>query len=75
VVAYEPVWLDGRVQGFCTSGGYSHWAGKSVALAFVPADRADDPALEVEIEILGEMRRARRLARPLFDPDGARLRG
>ena len=74
VIAYEPIWLDGRVQGFCTSGGYSHYAGKSVALGFVPSDHAQD-GLEVEIEILGEMRKARLVSEPLFDADGARMRG
>jgi len=74
VVAYEPIWLDGKVQGFCTSGGYSHYAGKSVALGFVPADRAQE-GLEVEIEIMGQMRPARLITAPLFDADGARMRG
>ncbi|SDJ24513.1 GcvT family protein [Lutimaribacter saemankumensis] len=74
VVAYEPVWLDGEVVGFCTSGGYSHHLGKSIAYGFVPVDRiADD--LEVEIEILGQMHKARRLVEPLFDPEGTRMRG
>ena len=74
VHGYEPIWIDGRVQGFCTSGGYAHHAGKSVALGLVPADLADG-ALEAEIEILGQMRPARRLTAPLFDADGARMRG
>ena len=74
VVAYEPIWLDGEVQGFCTSGGYSHWTNTSVALGFVPRARAVE-GLEVEIEILGEMRAARLVTEPLFDPEGARLRG
>ena len=74
VVAYEPIWLDGRVVGFCTSGGYSHHAGVSVAQGFVPSDRITED-LEVEIEILGDRRRARRLTTPLFDPEGARMRG
>ncbi|PWE34187.1 glycine cleavage system protein T [Maritimibacter sp. 55A14] len=74
VVAYEPIWLDGEVVGFCTSGGWSHWAGKSVALGFLPRDCLSGvPA--VEIEILGRMRPARMLTEPLFDPEGARLRG
>lgn len=74
VVAYEPIWLDGKVQGFCTSGGYSHHAGKSIALGFVPTDRAQ-AGLEVEIEIMGQMRPARLITTPLFDADGARMRG
>jgi dimethylglycine dehydrogenase len=74
VVAYEPIWLDGKVQGFCTSGGYAHHAGKSIALGFVPTDRAE-VGLEVEIEIMGQMRPARLITTPLFDADGARMRG
>lgn len=74
VVAYEPIWLKGEVVGFCTSGGYSHHAQKSIALGFVPTDQAVE-GLEVEIEILGEMHRARLITTPLFDADGARMRG
>ena len=74
VHGYEPIWLDGEVAGFCPSGGYSHFAGKSVALGFVPAARAQN-GLQVEIEILGNMRPATVISTPLFDPDGARMRG
>ncbi len=74
MVAWEPIWLDGAVVGFCTSGGFSHYTGKSVAQGFVPADRVQD-GLKVEIEILGERRPARLVTEPLFDADGARMRG
>ena len=74
VHGYEPVWIDGAVQGFCTSGGYAHHSGKSIAQALIPR-RLDDADLTAEIEILGEMRPARRLTTPLFDADGARMRG
>lgn len=74
VVAYEPIWLDGDVVGFCTSGGYSHFAQKSIALGFVPVERARD-GLTVEIEILGKKHAARLITEPLFDADGARMRG
>ena len=74
VNAYEPIWLDGAVVGFCTSGGYSHHAQKSIAQGFLPSDRVAD-GLEVEIEILGKMCKARVITTPLFDADGARMRG
>ncbi|MEM7076104.1 MAG: FAD-dependent oxidoreductase [Pseudomonadota bacterium] len=74
VHGYEPVWIDGKVDGFCTSGGFSHHAETSVALALIPAARALD-GLDAHIEILGEMRRATPLTAPLFDPDGQRMRG
>jgi dimethylglycine dehydrogenase len=73
VVAWEPIWLDGSVVGFCTSGGFSHWTGKSVAQGFLPADRAVD-GLAVEIEILGQRRPARVHMAPIWD-DGGRMRG
>ena len=73
VVAYEPIWIEGEVKGFCTSGGFSHHAGKSIALGFIPSGLASD-GLEVEIEILGEMRPARLISTPLFDPDGSIMR-
>lgn len=73
VWADEPIWIDGSVKGFCTSGGYSHYAEKSIALALVPREAAK-PGLEVEIEILGDMRHARLIEKPLFDADGARMR-
>ncbi len=66
VNAYEPIWIDGKVMGFCTSGGYSHWSQKSIAMGFVPTEMARE-GLEVEIEILGEMRKARLITKQLLD--------
>ncbi len=74
VIAYEPVWINGAVRGFCTSGGYSHYAQKSIAMALVDAEHVNED-LEVEIEILGDLRSARRITVPPFDPDGQRMRG
>jgi dimethylglycine dehydrogenase len=65
VVAYEPVFIDGEVQGFCTSGGYSHHAEKSIAFALVPRSCVNDN-LAVEIEILGHRRPAKLLLEPLL---------
>ncbi|WP_299149983.1 FAD-dependent oxidoreductase [uncultured Tateyamaria sp.] len=74
VHGYEPIWLEGAVVGFCTSGGYSHHAGVSVAQGFLPVDQIAD-GRAVEIEILGQMRSATLVTTPLFDADGARMRG
>ncbi|MEM7438562.1 MAG: FAD-dependent oxidoreductase [Pseudomonadota bacterium] len=74
VYGYEPVWIDGQVVGFCTSGGYSHWLGKSFAQGFVPSEMVAS-GLEVEIEILGQMCKARRVEGMPWDPDGTRMRG
>ncbi len=74
VVAWEPVWIGEDVVGYCTSGGFAHWSDKSIALALIASDRAEDAAL-VDIEILGQRRRASRMEAPVFDPDGIRMRG
>jgi dimethylglycine dehydrogenase len=57
-----------------TSGGYAHHVGKSIALAYVPAELARANS-GFEIEILGERRVATIAAEPLFDPRGERMRG
>ena len=74
VVAWEPIWLNDAVVGYCTSGGYSHYTRQSVAMGFLPTQSITE-GLAVEIEILGERRPARLVTAPLFDADGARMRG
>jgi dimethylglycine dehydrogenase len=74
VWADEPIWKDGKVVGFVTSGGYAHYVKKSVALGFLPVEMIREGA-EVEIEILGDRRKARLVTQPLFDPEGMRMRG
>jgi dimethylglycine dehydrogenase len=73
VIGDEPIWHEGRVVGWVTSGGYAHFVGKSVALGYVPAELA--AAERFEIEILGERRSARLQPEPLFDPEASRMRG
>jgi dimethylglycine dehydrogenase len=74
VVGDEAVWHDGRVVGWVTSGGYTHWAERSVALAYVPADLAQ-AGDGFEIEILGDRRPAKLQPEPLFDPKRERMMG
>lgn len=73
-VGDEPVFQEGKLVGAVTSGGYAHASEASVAMAYVEADAAMAGSA-FKIEILGDMRPARMLARPLFDPDGLRMRG
>ena len=73
-VADEPIWHDGEVVGFVTSGGYAHYSGKSVANGFIPVELVKEGRV-VEIEILGKRCRATQFTRTLFDPDGTRMRG
>ncbi|MDX1737411.1 MAG: FAD-dependent oxidoreductase [Alphaproteobacteria bacterium] len=68
----EPIWHGDEVVGFVTSGGYAHYSQKSIAYGFVPIDLAKE-GLEVEIEILGQKRKATLFTKPLFDPDNSYL--
>jgi dimethylglycine dehydrogenase len=69
----EPVWHDGKVVGWITSGGYGHCVGKSIALGYIPATIAAATS-GFEIEIIGQRRRASMAAQPLHDPAGERMR-
>jgi dimethylglycine dehydrogenase len=71
----EPIWHQGKVIGWVTSGGYGHCVDLSLAQGYVPKELATDgTAGAFEIEILGERRPATILFDPPFDPQGLRMR-
>lgn len=72
VTAYEPIWHDNAVVGFCTSGGYSHHTGKSIAFGFLPVALIT-PDRSVHVEILGNLVPARLITDPIFDPARSRF--
>ena len=69
-VGDEPIWVNGEVVGWVTSGGYAHWSQASCALGYVPVNTEGT----FEIEILGKKRLATPLDEPLFDPSGSKMR-
>ena len=71
-IGNEPVYLDGKIVGYVSSGGYGHRMGESIALAYVPADIGRDAALEVEF--LNERRPALVVKDSRYDPSGTKLR-
>jgi dimethylglycine dehydrogenase len=70
----EPIWHDGKVVGWVTSGAYGHSVQRSLALGYIPAALAE-ASVGFEIEIIGERRKAERQSAAAFDPDGSRMRG
>jgi dimethylglycine dehydrogenase len=72
-VGDEPIWHDGKVVGWVTSGGFGHTVGTSIVLGYVTAATAA-ASRGFEVEILGERRPARLAPEPLHDPKGARMR-
>jgi len=67
------VYRGAQAVGLVTSGGYGHRLKQSIALAYVRTDLTA-PGTELEVEILGERRRAVVGREPLYDPDNQRLR-
>ncbi len=67
----EAVMQGERVVGVCTSGGYGHATGKSLAFAYVDPTVVDG----LEVVILGERRRLSLLGEPAWDPTNARQKG
>jgi dimethylglycine dehydrogenase len=74
VIGDEPIWLDGEVVGWVTSGGFAHNSGVSMALGYVPKEHAnaDGPW---QIELLGERLAARVQNAPIWDANAERMRG
>ncbi len=73
VIGDEPVWHDGAVVGWITSGGYAHYSGVSLALGYIPSELATETH-GFEIEIIGRRRPAVIRHEPVLDPTGERMR-
>jgi dimethylglycine dehydrogenase len=69
----EPITKDGRLVGRCTSGGYGWRLGKSLALGMVRPELAE-LGTELDVNVLGENRRAVVIPESPFDPQNERLR-
>lgn len=73
VFAGEGVYLDGKLVGRITSGGYAYTLGHDVALALLPTAIAA-PGAEFDIPVLGEWRKARLIGDSPYDPASKRPR-
>ena len=73
VIGDEPVWHDGEVVGWVTSGGYAHHSETSVAMGYVPAELVNSTG-RFEIEIVGTRRPAKPVESCLWDPAATRMR-
>jgi dimethylglycine dehydrogenase len=67
----EAVLAGDKVVGVCTSGGYGHATGKSLAFAYVEPDHAQ-PGAKLKVQILGEGQLLRVLSEPVWDPENVR---
>ena len=70
---YDPVWSDGELVGFVTSGGYGHTLGKSLAMALVQTDVAK-VGQSLSVHVVGKERAARVMAPSPYDSQGSVMR-
>ena len=70
---YEPIWCAGRRVGFVTSGGYGHTIGKSLAMALVETDCAQE-GTGLSVHVVGVERQAKVIAPSPYDPQGKAMR-
>ncbi len=68
------IWQNGSAVGLVTSAGYGHRIGRSIVLATVRSDLAEE-GTELEVEIYGVRKKAVVASEPLYDPRNERLRG
>lgn len=73
-IGYEPVWQNGEMVGFVTSGGYGHTVQKSLAMAMVNADAAGE-GTPLTVHVVGVERDATVIAASPYDPGGTAMRG
>ena len=76
---HEPVWRDGQCVGYITSANYGHALGGAVGLGYVmgPAamSAAEVLAANYEIEVAGKRIPATASFKPMYDPEGLRVKG
>ncbi|ASJ72579.1 GcvT family protein [Granulosicoccus antarcticus] len=68
-----PILVDADIVGYTTSGGYGHRISSSIALGYVKPEFALD-GTQVEINVLGHLRKGRVVAESPYDPENKALR-
>jgi 4-methylaminobutanoate oxidase (formaldehyde-forming) len=69
----EPVRIGGEIVGRVTSGGYGFTVERSIAYAYLPPSAA--LGTRGEVDVFGEWIGFEVVREPLWDPEGARIRG
>ena len=70
----EPVRVGDRIVGRVTSGGYGFAVDRSIAFAYLPLEQAAI-GTRGDVEVFGEWVGFEVVREPLYDPEGARIRG
>ncbi len=69
----DGVYADGRCVGLVTTGDYGHYVGQGLAFAYLAPEHCK-PGTELQVRVVGDLKPARVLAEPAYDPASSRLR-
>ncbi len=74
----EPIWRDGELVGYVTSGMFGHTLGRALGMGYVPCPQGagddDLTSARYDIEIACERVPARASLAPFYDPSSARVK-
>ncbi len=74
----EPIYRDGELVGYLRSGGYGHTLGGAVGLGYVENEQGVSADFvksgSYEVEVAGVRHPAQASLRPMYDPQGERIR-
>ncbi len=71
VTGNEAILNNKNAIGYVTSGGFAHYTNKSIAFAYIFKDKNLN---DIEVEINGEFYKAKIINKPLYDPQGLRMK-
>ena len=73
----EPIIMNGKVNGYLTSGMYGHSLGSSIGMGYIKSPNISEKKLsksKFEIEIATKRYSAKASLRGLYDPDGKKMK-
>ncbi|MBI1383856.1 MAG: FAD-dependent oxidoreductase [Rhizobiales bacterium] len=78
VYHFEPIYRDGALAGYVTSGNYGHHLGGAIAMGYVSCERGESDAQVLasryEVDVAGRRVAAEASLKPMYDPTSARVR-
>ena len=69
----EAVMKDGKSIGYVTSGGFAHYANKSIAFSYLDKNILNSDE-KIQVEINGNFYNCSIIKEPLYDPSGKKMR-
>ena len=73
----EPIYRDGKLISYLTSGNYGHFLGSAIGMGYIPLKEEAIKSVEASdfhIEISGTMAKAKISSKPLYDPRSEKVR-